>query len=75
MVIEQFEDVKVALDVVKVEMADISARVNVAVRAVDNQAPTQRTMRPNKVKLLEPKPFSRARDAKAQENYIFDLES
>ena len=36
MVIELSEDVKVALDVVRVEMADISARVNVAVRTVEN---------------------------------------
>ena len=74
MVIELSEDVKAALDVVRVEMADISARVNVTVRAVENQTPTRRTTRPNKVKLLEPKPFSGARDAKALENYIFDIE-
>ena len=68
------EDVKAALDVVRIEMADISAIVNVVVRVVENLAPSWRTTRPNKVKFPEPKPFSRARDAKALENYIFDLE-
>ena len=56
MVTEVSKDVKAALDVVRVEMANISARVNIAVRAVENQAPTRRTMRPNKVNLPEPKP-------------------
>ena len=36
MVTELYEDVKAALDVVWVQMADISARVNVAVRTVEN---------------------------------------
>ena len=74
MVTELFEDVKAALDVVRVEMSDISAKVNVVVRAVENLDPARRTTRPNKVKLPEPKPFSGARDAKSLENYIFDLE-
>ena len=74
MVTELYEDVKAALDVVRVEVADISTKVNVVVRVVENQTPTRRTTRPNKVKLPEPKPFFGARDAKALENYIFDLE-
>ena len=73
MVTKLSDDVKAALEVVRVEMANISVRVNV-VRAVENQTPTWRTTRPNKVKLTEPKPFSVAHDAKALKNYIFDLE-
>ena len=65
---------KDALDVVRAEMADISARVNLVVRAMENQNPTRRTSKPNKVKVLEPKPFFGAQDAKALENFIFDLE-
>ena len=74
MVTELSEDVKAALDVVRVKMADISARVNVVVRAVENQTPTRRTTLPNKVKHPKPKSFPGAQDAKALENYIFDLE-
>ena len=74
MVTKLSEDVKATLDVVRVEMADISTRVNVVVKAVENQAPTRRTTRPNKVNLPEPKLFFGAQDAKALENYIFDLE-
>ena len=40
MVTELSEDVKAALDVVRVEMADVSARVNIAIKAVENLAPT-----------------------------------
>ena len=43
MVAELSDDVRANLDVVRVEMADISARVNVVVRAVENQTPTRRT--------------------------------
>ena len=73
MVTKLSDNVKAAVDVARVEMADISTRVNVVVRAVENQTPTRKTTRPNKVKLPEPKPFFGTRDAKALENYIFDL--
>ena len=56
MVTKLSEDVKATLDVVKTEMEDISARVNLAIRAVENQTPIGRTTRPNKVKVSKPIP-------------------
>ena len=75
MVTELSEDVKATTDIVRLEMTDISAIVNFVVRAVENQGPTRRTTRPNKIKLPEPKPFFGARDSKALENYILTLSS
>ncbi|KAA0031687.1 uncharacterized protein E5676_scaffold409G00190 [Cucumis melo var. makuwa] len=43
-------------------------------RAMENQAPAGGAISVSKVKIPEPKPFCGARDAKALENYIFDLE-
>ncbi|TYK07341.1 uncharacterized protein E5676_scaffold202G00570 [Cucumis melo var. makuwa] len=43
-------------------------------RAMGNQAPTGGAIPISRVKIPEPKPFCGARDAKALENYIFDLE-
>ncbi|TYK16608.1 uncharacterized protein E5676_scaffold21G004350 [Cucumis melo var. makuwa] len=43
-------------------------------RAMSNQAPAGGAIPVSGVKILEPKPFCGARDAKALENYIFDLE-
>ncbi|TYK02736.1 senescence-specific cysteine protease sag39 [Cucumis melo var. makuwa] len=41
---------------------------------MENQAPTARAILISRIKISEPKPFCRARDAKALENYIFYLE-
>ncbi|KAA0063712.1 uncharacterized protein E6C27_scaffold329G002350 [Cucumis melo var. makuwa] len=43
-------------------------------RAMENQAPVRGAIPVSRVKISEPKPFCGARDAKALENYIFDLE-
>ncbi|KAA0046932.1 senescence-specific cysteine protease sag39 [Cucumis melo var. makuwa] len=43
-------------------------------RAMVNQAPAGGSIPVSRVKIPEPKPFCGARDAKALENYIFDLE-
>ncbi|KAA0048768.1 uncharacterized protein E5676_scaffold172G00590 [Cucumis melo var. makuwa] len=43
-------------------------------RAMENQAPTGGAISVSKVKIPEPKPFCGARDVKALENFIFDLE-
>ncbi|KAA0033152.1 uncharacterized protein E5676_scaffold1032G00100 [Cucumis melo var. makuwa] len=43
-------------------------------RAIANQAPAEGAIPISRVKILEPKPFCGARDARALENYIFDLE-
>ncbi|KAA0062982.1 uncharacterized protein E6C27_scaffold468G00790 [Cucumis melo var. makuwa] len=68
------EDFKVTLDGVRNEIADVNARLSLTMRAMANQAPTGGAISVSKVKVPEPKPFCRARDAKALENYIFDLE-
>ncbi|KAA0065559.1 uncharacterized protein E5676_scaffold1212G00220 [Cucumis melo var. makuwa] len=43
-------------------------------RAIANQSPTGGAIPVSRVKIPEPKPFCGARDAKALENYIFDLD-
>ncbi|TYK03044.1 uncharacterized protein E5676_scaffold46G001390 [Cucumis melo var. makuwa] len=68
------EDFKVTLDVVRNEIADVNARLSLTMRAMANQAPAGGAISVSKVKVPEPKPFCGARDAKALENYIFDLE-
>ncbi|KAA0063481.1 uncharacterized protein E5676_scaffold668G00010 [Cucumis melo var. makuwa] len=68
------EDFRVTLDVVRNEIADVNVRLNLTMRAVANQAPAGGAISVSKVKIPEPKSFCGARDAKALENYIFDLE-
>ncbi|TYK08452.1 uncharacterized protein E5676_scaffold654G00680 [Cucumis melo var. makuwa] len=68
------EDFRVTLDVVRNEIADVNARLNLTMRAMANQAPAGGAISVSRVKIPEPKPFCGARDAKALENYIFDLE-
>ena len=43
-------------------------------RAIANQAPTGGAILVSKIKISEPKPLCGARDAKALENFIFDIE-
>ncbi|TYK19243.1 uncharacterized protein E5676_scaffold1493G00440 [Cucumis melo var. makuwa] len=68
------EDFRVTPDVIRNEIADVNARLNLTMRAMANQAPAGGAISVSKVKIPEPKPFCGARDAKALENYIFDLE-
>ncbi|KAA0065526.1 uncharacterized protein E6C27_scaffold638G00290 [Cucumis melo var. makuwa] len=68
------EDFRVTLDVVRNEIADVSARLSLTMRAMASQAPAGGAISVSKVKVPEPKPFCGARYAKALENYIFDLE-
>ncbi|KAA0043588.1 senescence-specific cysteine protease sag39 [Cucumis melo var. makuwa] len=68
------EDFIVTLDVVRNEIADVNARLNLTMRAMTNQAPAGGVILVSRVKIPEPKPFCRARDANALENYIIDLE-
>ncbi|KAA0061968.1 uncharacterized protein E6C27_scaffold89G002630 [Cucumis melo var. makuwa] len=56
------------------EIADVNARLNLTMRAMVNQASVKGPIPVSRVKILKPKPFCGARDAKALENYIFDLE-
>lgn len=74
LVIKLSEDVKVALDLVRAKMMELSARVNLTIRAVRSQTPTRGAIQLNKIKILEPKLFCGVRDAKVLENFIFNLE-
>ncbi|KAA0064190.1 uncharacterized protein E6C27_scaffold548G001290 [Cucumis melo var. makuwa] len=68
------EDFRVTLDVVRNEIADVNARLSLTMQAMASQAPAGGAISVSKVKVPEPKPFCGVRDAKALENYIFDLE-
>ncbi|TYK11972.1 uncharacterized protein E5676_scaffold177G001560 [Cucumis melo var. makuwa] len=68
------EDFRVTLYVVRNEIADVNARLSLTMRAMASQAPAGGAISVSKVKVPEPKPFCGVRDAKALENYIFDLE-
>ncbi|KAA0059254.1 uncharacterized protein E5676_scaffold84663G00030 [Cucumis melo var. makuwa] len=68
------EDFRVTLNVVRNEIVDVNARLNLTIQAMVNQAPAGGAISVSRVKIPEPKPFCGARDAKALENYIFDLE-
>ncbi|KAA0061814.1 Asp_protease_2 domain-containing protein [Cucumis melo var. makuwa] len=68
------EDFRVTLNVVRNEIADVNARLNLTMRAMANQAPAEGAILVSRVKIPKPKPFCGARDANALENYIFDLE-
>ncbi|KAA0051479.1 uncharacterized protein E6C27_scaffold55G002480 [Cucumis melo var. makuwa] len=68
------EDFRVTLDVVRNEIADVNARLSLTMRAMASQAPAGGVISVSKVKVPKPKPFCGVRDAKALENYIFDLE-
>ncbi|TYK21000.1 uncharacterized protein E5676_scaffold328G00270 [Cucumis melo var. makuwa] len=74
MINDMSEDFRVTLDVVRNEIADVNARLSLTMRAMASQAPVGGAISVSKVKVPEPKPFCGVRDAKALENYIFDLE-
>ena len=68
------EDFRATLDVVRNEIVEVNTKVNLTMRALANQAPAGGAMAVGKIKIPEPKPFCGARDAKALENFIFDIE-
>ncbi|TYK18538.1 polyprotein [Cucumis melo var. makuwa] len=68
------KDFRATLDVVRNEIVDVNARLNLTMRAIANQALTGGTILVSTVKISEPKSFCGERDAKTLENYIFDLE-
>ncbi|TYK14476.1 uncharacterized protein E5676_scaffold186G001430 [Cucumis melo var. makuwa] len=67
-------DFRATLDVVWNEIVDVNIRLSLTMRAMANQVPVGGTVPVTKVKVPEPKPFCVVRDAKALENFIFDLE-
>ncbi|KAA0053838.1 uncharacterized protein E6C27_scaffold135G002280 [Cucumis melo var. makuwa] len=68
------EDFRATLDVVRSEIADVNTRLSLTMRAMANQAPVGGAVPVTKVKVPKPKPFCGVRDAKALENFTFDLE-
>ncbi|TYK27261.1 uncharacterized protein E5676_scaffold244G00280 [Cucumis melo var. makuwa] len=58
------EDFPVTLDVVRNEIADVNARLNLTMRAMANQAPAGGAISVSRVKIPKLKPFCGARDAK-----------
>ncbi|TYK31693.1 uncharacterized protein E5676_scaffold398G00590 [Cucumis melo var. makuwa] len=74
MINDMSEDFRATLNVVRNEIADVNVRLSLTMRAMANQAPVGGAIPVSRVKIPEPKPFCGARDAKALENYIFDLE-
>ncbi|TYK11931.1 senescence-specific cysteine protease sag39 [Cucumis melo var. makuwa] len=52
----------------------MNTRLNLTMRAMANQVPIGGVVPVTKVKVPEPKPLCGVRDAKALENFIFDLE-
>ncbi|TYJ96946.1 uncharacterized protein E5676_scaffold220G00560 [Cucumis melo var. makuwa] len=69
-----WDDFRATLDVVRSEIADMNARLELTMRAMANQVPARGAILVSRAKIAEPKPFCRVRDTKALENYIFDLE-
>ena len=57
MVLEIFEDLRTIFGVVKVEVADMSVKLNLTMTAVRNQTQTRGVVHFNKVKVPKPKPF------------------
>ncbi|KAA0051406.1 uncharacterized protein E6C27_scaffold55G001490 [Cucumis melo var. makuwa] len=68
------KDFRATLDVVRNEIADVNTRLNLTMRATANQVSVGGAVPVTKGKVPEPKPFCELRDAKALENFIFDLE-
>ena len=74
MVSDLSDDLKEALGVVRIEVADLSAILNLTTRVVGDQTPSEGIAWFNKIKVSESKPFYEVRDAKILEKFIFDLE-
>ncbi|KAA0055059.1 senescence-specific cysteine protease sag39 [Cucumis melo var. makuwa] len=68
------EDFRATLDVVRNEIADMNTRLSLTMRVMANQVSIGGAVPITKVKVPEPKPFCGVRDAKALENFIFDLD-
>ncbi|TYK22735.1 uncharacterized protein E5676_scaffold1163G00650 [Cucumis melo var. makuwa] len=68
------EDFRTTLDVVRNEIADVNTRLSLTMRAMANQVLVGGAVPVTKVKVPEPKLLYGVRDAKALENFTFDLE-
>ncbi|KAA0066690.1 senescence-specific cysteine protease sag39 [Cucumis melo var. makuwa] len=74
MINDMSEDFRATFDVIRNEIADVKTRMSLTMRAMANQIPVGGAVPVTKVKVPEPKPFCGVRDAKALENFMFDLE-
>ena len=74
MINDMTKNFQATLDVFRNEITEVNTKVNLTMRAFVNQAPTGGAIIIGKMKIPEPKPFYGARDAKALENFIFDIE-
>ncbi|KAA0058303.1 uncharacterized protein E6C27_scaffold274G006370 [Cucumis melo var. makuwa] len=68
------EDFRATLDAVRNEIADVNTRLSLTMQAMTNHVSVGGVVPVTKVKVPKPKPFCGVRDAKALENFIFDLE-
>ncbi|KAA0061261.1 senescence-specific cysteine protease sag39 [Cucumis melo var. makuwa] len=74
MINDMLEDFRATLDIVRNEIEDVNTRLSLLMRGMANQAPVGGAIPVSGVNILKLKPFCKARDAKALENFIFDLE-
>ena len=71
---DMIEDFRATLDVARNEIVEMHMKVNLTMRALANQALAGGAITLGKIKIPKPKPLCGARDAKALENFIFDIE-
>ena len=74
MINDTTDDFRVTLNVVRNEIVEVKTKVNLTMRAIENQAPGGGAISVSKIKNPETKSFCGARDAMALENFIFDMD-
>ena len=62
------------LNAIMAEMTEMSTRVSLTRRVVENHTPSQAHVGLNKLKIQKHKPLNGNRDAKELKNFIFDVE-
>ena len=68
------DDCRSSVETIKHEMGELSAKLNLTIRAVGNQpVPALGGMEFTKAKLSKPRHYGGARDAKVVENFLFDM--
>ena len=64
------DDCRSLVETIRHEMGELSAKLNLTIRAVGNQP----TLAPGGIEVLEVRHYRGARDAKEVENFLFDME-
>ncbi|TYK03491.1 uncharacterized protein E5676_scaffold121G001100 [Cucumis melo var. makuwa] len=67
------DDFRATIETIKVKMVEIKIQVKLTMRAMGNQTPNQVCNVSSRLKIPEPKAFSRNRDGKELENFIIDI--